>query len=145
MAGGVTFSRRRQPGAVHDTYTLAEMSDATLARAAPARRDMPACWSIRCRRCIPTSGRPPTRPCPQPPDASVDRAAYTAWLTELRAICTERAIVLNLRRGLRRLPLAPGGAQEYSVEADIVTYGDGRRRFSRRRGVRPSPLHEALS
>ena len=58
------------------------------------------------------------------PDAGVDRAAYAAWLKELRAVCSERGIVLIFDEVFVGFRLAPGGAQEYfGVEADIVTYG----------------------
>lgn len=53
-----------------------------------------------------------------------DREAYTAWLKELREVCTERGIVLIFDEVFLGFRLAPGGAQEYfGVAADIVTYG----------------------
>jgi glutamate-1-semialdehyde 2,1-aminomutase len=56
--------------------------------------------------------------------AHFDRAAYTAWLRELRAICTERGIALIFDEVFLGFRLAPGGAQEYfGVQADLVTYG----------------------
>ena len=85
----------------------------------------PACWSIRCRRFIPTrrrransalldSGR----------RAHFDQDAYAAWLKQLRAVCTERNIVLIFDEVFVGFRLAPGGAQEYfGVRADLVTYG----------------------
>jgi glutamate-1-semialdehyde 2,1-aminomutase len=56
--------------------------------------------------------------------AGFDRAAYTSWLQDLRAVCTERNIVLIFDEVFVGFRLAPGGAQEYfGVPADMVTYG----------------------
>ncbi|MGH6841393.1 MAG: aminotransferase class III-fold pyridoxal phosphate-dependent enzyme, partial [Methylocella sp.] len=50
--------------------------------------------------------------------------AYTFWLRRLRAVCTERKIVLIFDEVFSGFRLALGGAQEYfGVRADIVTYG----------------------
>src|SRR5262249_56716409 len=56
--------------------------------------------------------------------ARFDRAAYTAWLQQLRAVCSERGIVLIFDEVFVGFRLARGGAQEYfGVRADLVTYG----------------------
>ncbi|MDY0743483.1 aminotransferase class III-fold pyridoxal phosphate-dependent enzyme [Paucibacter sp. R3-3] len=56
--------------------------------------------------------------------AGFDRAAYTAWLKQLREVCSERGIVLIFDEVFVGFRLAPGGAQEYfGVKADMVTYG----------------------
>jgi glutamate-1-semialdehyde 2,1-aminomutase len=56
--------------------------------------------------------------------AGFDRAAYSTWLQELRAVCTQRQIVLIFDEVFVGFRLAPGGAQEYfGVRADMVTYG----------------------
>ena len=56
--------------------------------------------------------------------AHFDRDAYTDWLKRLRAVCTERDIVLIFDEVFVGFRLAPGGAQEYfGVRADLVTYG----------------------
>jgi glutamate-1-semialdehyde 2,1-aminomutase len=56
--------------------------------------------------------------------AHFDRAAYTAWLAELRRVCTARGIVLVFDEVFVGFRLAHGGAQEYfGVRADLVTYG----------------------
>ena len=56
--------------------------------------------------------------------ARFDKAAYTDWLKRLRAICTERGIVLIFDEVFVGFRLARGGAQEYfGVKADMVTYG----------------------
>ena len=46
------------PVSPHETYTLADMSERTLHVLQHAQATSPACWSIRCRRCIPTATRP---------------------------------------------------------------------------------------
>ncbi len=57
-------------------------------------------------------------------NARFDRAAYTDWLQQLRAVCTERRIPLIFDEVFTGFRLAPGGAQEYfGVRADMVTYG----------------------
>jgi len=112
------------PAPVHDTYTLAETSDATLA-VLRSRRDI-ACVLVNPLQALhPNIGAPAdTTLVHSRPDASVDRASYAAWLKALRAICTERAIVLIFDEVFVGFRLAPGGAQEYfGVAADIVTYG----------------------
>jgi glutamate-1-semialdehyde 2,1-aminomutase len=56
--------------------------------------------------------------------AHLDRAAYVDWLKQLRAVCTERGIVLIFDEVFVGFRLAPGGAQDYfGVRADLVTYG----------------------
>ena len=56
--------------------------------------------------------------------ASYDKEAYTAWLKDLRKVCTERNIVLIFDEVFLGFRLAKGGAQEYfGVRADMVTYG----------------------
>jgi glutamate-1-semialdehyde 2,1-aminomutase len=56
--------------------------------------------------------------------AHFDRAAYVEWLQRLRAVCSERGIVLIFDEIFVGFRLAPGGAQEYfGVRADMVTYG----------------------
>ena len=112
------------PVPAHDTYTLAEMSDATLA-VLRRRRDI-ACVLVNPLQALhPNIGAPAdTTLVHSRPDASVGRAAYTAWLKQLRTICSERAIVLIFDEVFVGFRLAPGGAQEYfGVAADIVTYG----------------------
>ena len=54
----------------------------------------------------------------------VDRAAYAAWLRDLRDVCTTRGIVLIFDEVFLGFRLAYGGAQEYfGLRADMVTYG----------------------
>jgi glutamate-1-semialdehyde 2,1-aminomutase len=57
-------------------------------------------------------------------DAHFDREACSEWLKQVRAVCTERNIVLIFDEVFVGFRLAPGGAQEYfGVRADLVTYG----------------------
>jgi glutamate-1-semialdehyde 2,1-aminomutase len=58
------------------------------------------------------------------PGAHFDKARYGAWLKKLRAVCSERSIVLIFDEVFVGFRLAKGGAQEYfGVRADLVTYG----------------------
>jgi glutamate-1-semialdehyde 2,1-aminomutase len=53
-----------------------------------------------------------------------DREAYTAWLAELRQVCTDKGIALIMDEVFLGFRLAAGGAQAYfNVKADMVTYG----------------------
>jgi glutamate-1-semialdehyde 2,1-aminomutase len=57
-------------------------------------------------------------------NAHFDCAGYADWLGRLRAVCTERGIVLIFDEVFVGFRLARGGAQEYfGVKADMVTYG----------------------
>jgi glutamate-1-semialdehyde 2,1-aminomutase len=56
--------------------------------------------------------------------AHFDRTGYTDWLKRLRAVCSERNIVLIFDEVFVGFRIAAGGAQEYfGVAADLVTYG----------------------
>jgi glutamate-1-semialdehyde 2,1-aminomutase len=118
-----------QPGAgnpvpARDTLTLKEMGEGTL-RVLRARRDV-ACVLVN-----PLQALHPNKAAPGDSalvdsgrGAHFDRAAYTKWLQELRAVCTERGIALIFDEVFVGFRLAPGGAQEYfGVRADMVTYG----------------------
>lgn len=112
------------PVAAQDTLTLSEMGHNTL-RVLRKRRDI-ACILIN-----PLQALHPNVAAPS--DSSLldssrkggfDKAAYTAWLQELRQICTERGIALIFDEVFVGFRLAPGGAQAYfGVPADLVTYG----------------------
>jgi glutamate-1-semialdehyde 2,1-aminomutase len=106
------------------TYTLSEMNERTL-RVLRTRRDI-ACVLVNPLQALhPNAGAPG--------DSSLvdssrrggfDRATYTAWLKQLREVCTERGIVLIFDEVFVGFRLAPGGAQAYfGVRADMVTYG----------------------
>ncbi len=112
------------PAPAHETYTLSEMSSQTL-HVLRTRHD------IACVLVNPLQALAPNAPAPADSAlvdsaraAHFDRSAYTQWLKELRAICTERGIVLIFDEVLVGFRLARGGAQEYfGVQADLVTYG----------------------
>ncbi len=107
-----------------DTYTLEEM-DADSLRVLRKRRD------IACVLVNPLQALHPNRGAPGDSTlidssrrAAFDRAGYTAWLQQLRQVCSERGIVLIFDEVFLGFRLAPGGAQEYfGVRADMVTYG----------------------
>ena len=112
------------PVGARETYTLKEMSKATL-RVLRRRRD------IACVLVNPVQSMHLNKPAPvdsilvdSARRAELDRAAYTEWLKQLRAVCTERGIVLIFDEVFVGFRLAVGGAQEYfGVAADLVTYG----------------------
>ncbi len=112
------------PLPARDTYTLRDMSEEAL-RVLRTRRD------IACVLVNPLQALHPNAAAPSDSSlvdsgrkAHFDRAAYTAWLKALRAVCTERNIVLIFDEVFVGFRLAPGGAQEYfGVHADLVTYG----------------------
>ncbi len=108
----------------HETYTLKEMDDDTL-RVLRKRRDI-ACVLVNPLQALhPNSNAPgDSSLLDSGRSAHFDRAVYTAWLEKLRAVCTERGIVLIFDEVFVGFRLAPGGAQEYfGVRADMVTYG----------------------
>ena len=107
-----------------ETYTLKDMDEKSL-RVLRTRRD------IACVLVNPLQALHPNRNAPGDStlvdgsrSAGYDRAAYTAWLKQLREVCTERGIVLIFDEVFLGFRLAPGGAQDYfGVRADLVTYG----------------------
>ena len=106
------------------TYTLREMDERTL-RVLRTRRD------IACVLVNPLQALHPNAAAPGDSSlidssrrAHYDREAYTAWLRQLRQVCTERGIALIFDEVFMGFRLAAGGAQEYfGVKADLVTYG----------------------
>ena len=106
------------------TYTLRDMDAASL-QVLRARSD------IACVLVNPVQAMHPNASAPADSglidsgrSARFDRAAYAAWLKELRAVCSERGIVLIFDEVFVGFRLARGGAQEYfGVRADLVTYG----------------------
>ena len=143
------------PLPARDTYTLADMSEATL-RVLRTRRDI-ACVLVNPLQALhPNAGAPAD-------SALVDSAPQRRFrqgrptrrgCSELRDVCTERGIVLIFDEVFVGFRLAPGGAQEYfGVKADLVTYGKtlggglpvgvvcGRREFMKRfRDDRPADV-----
>jgi glutamate-1-semialdehyde 2,1-aminomutase len=142
------------PIAARETYTLNDMSDAAL-KVLRTRRDI-ACVLVNPLQALhPNSSAPGDSTLIDSGRAAhFDRAAYARWLEKLRAVCTERGIVLIFDEVFVGFRLAPGGAQEYfGVRADMVTYGKtvagglpigvlcGRGRFMRRfREDRPADV-----
>ena len=112
------------PIAAHDTLTLQEMGQATL-RVLRKRGD------IACVLVNPLQALHPNVAAPSDGSlldsgrrAGFDKAAYTAWLQQLRSICDARGIALIFDEVFVGFRLAPGGAQDYfGVRADMVTYG----------------------
>jgi glutamate-1-semialdehyde 2,1-aminomutase len=107
-----------------ETYTLKEMDEKSL-RVLRNRSDI-ACVLVNPLQALhPNSGAPgDSSLVDSGRRASFDRAAYTAWLKQLRDVCTARGIVLIFDEVFVGFRLAPGGAQEYfGVRADMVTYG----------------------
>jgi glutamate-1-semialdehyde 2,1-aminomutase len=106
------------------TYTLKEMDAATL-RVLRTRRD------IACVLVNPLQALHPNAAAPGDSAlidgarrAGFDKAAYTAWLRQLRQVCSERGIVLIFDEVFMGFRLGAGGAQAYfGVQADMVTYG----------------------
>jgi glutamate-1-semialdehyde 2,1-aminomutase len=112
------------PVPARETYTLKEMDDDSL-RVLRNRRDI-ACVLVNPLQALhPNKGAPgDSTLLDSSRTAGFDRAAYTAWLKQLREICTERKIVLIFDEVFVGFRIAPGGAQEYfDVNADMVTYG----------------------
>src|ERR1700676_2403591 len=112
------------PLAARETYTLKDMDQASL-RVLRNRRD------IACVLVNPLQALHPNVSAPGDStlidsgrSAHFDRAAYSAWLRELRAECSARGIVLIFDEVFVGFRLGLGGAQEYfGVRADMVTYG----------------------
>jgi glutamate-1-semialdehyde 2,1-aminomutase len=112
------------PRPPREVYTLAEMSERTLA-VLRARHD------IACVLVNPVQAMHPNAP--PPSDGSLvagervahyDKAAYAEWLRRLRDVCTARGIVLIFDEVFLGFRVARGGVQEYlGVPADLVTYG----------------------
>jgi glutamate-1-semialdehyde 2,1-aminomutase len=112
------------PMTAHETYTLKDMDEAAL-RVLRSRRDI-ACVLVNPLQAMhPNSGAPgDSALIDSGRRAEYNRAAYTEWLRKLRAVCTERNIVLIFDEVFVGFRLASGGAQEYfGVRADMVTYG----------------------
>ena len=112
------------PVPARETYTLKDMDDDTL-RVLSMRRDI-ACVIVNPLQALHPNANAPgdSALVDSARSAFFDRAAYTEWLRRLRAVCSERKIVLIFDEVFTGFRLAPGGAQEYfGVRADMVTYG----------------------
>jgi glutamate-1-semialdehyde 2,1-aminomutase len=112
------------PVPARETYTLKDM-DADSLRVLRRRGDI-ACVLINPLQALHPNANAPgdSSLVDSGRRAHFDRAGYTAWLQELRTVCSERGIVLIFDEVFVGFRLAPGGAQEYfGVKADMVTYG----------------------
>ncbi|TPV97195.1 MAG: aminotransferase class III-fold pyridoxal phosphate-dependent enzyme [Myxococcales bacterium FL481] len=112
------------PSHARDTFTLEDMSEATLS-VLRHRKDI-ACVLVNPLQALhPNSSAPSDSMLISSARAvRFDREAYTRWLQRLRQVCTERNIVLIFDEIFVGFRLAKGGAQEYfGVQADMVTYG----------------------
>jgi glutamate-1-semialdehyde 2,1-aminomutase len=112
------------PVPARDTYTLNDMSERAL-RVLRNRRDI-ACVLVNPLQSLHPNGSAPadTSLVDGARSAHFDKGAYAEWLRKLRAVCTERGIVLIFDEVFVGFRLAPGGAQEYfGAKADLVTYG----------------------
>jgi glutamate-1-semialdehyde 2,1-aminomutase len=112
------------PVPAHETYTLKEMSDATL-RILKTRRNI-ACVLVNPLQALHPNASPAADSAlvDSSRSAHFDKQAYADWLRELRQVCTEHHIALIFDEVFVGFRLARGGAQEFfDVRADLVTYG----------------------
>ncbi len=106
------------------TYTLADMSEATLE--VLATRKNIACVLVNPLQAMhPNAGAPGDSTLVNGrADKRADRAAYAAWLQRLAAVCRKAGIVLIVDEVFTGFRLAPRGACEYfGIAPDMVTYG----------------------
>ena len=107
-----------------ETYTLRDMDERSL-QVLRTRRDI-ACVLVNPLQALHPNASAPgdSTLVDSARRAAFDRAAYTTWLQDLRAVCSDRGIVLIFDEVFLGFRLARGGAQEYfDVKADLVTYG----------------------
>jgi len=112
------------PVPARETYTLKDMDERSL-RVLRKRRDI-ACVLVNPLQALHPNTNAPgdSALVDSSRTAYFDRPAYAEWLKKLRAVCSERGIVLILDEVFVGFRLAPGGAQEYfAVKADMVIYG----------------------
>lgn len=118
-----------QPGVgnerkTNDVYTLKDMDKDTL-KVLRTRKDI-ACVLVNPLQALHPNANAPSDAMliNSERSAHYDKAAYSAWLQELQAVCNARGIVLIMDEVFMGFRLAYGGAQEYfKVRADLVTYG----------------------
>ena len=106
------------------TYTLKDLDERSL-RVLARRRDV-ACVLVNPAQALHPNAIAPgdSGLVDSARNAHFDREAYADWLRRLRAVCTERKIVLIFDEVFSGFRLACGGAQEYfGVRADMVAYG----------------------
>ncbi|MFY7942429.1 MAG: aminotransferase class III-fold pyridoxal phosphate-dependent enzyme, partial [Burkholderiaceae bacterium] len=107
-----------------ETYTLSDMNPRSL-EVLRTRKDI-ACVLINPLQALHPNANAPgdSTLVDSSRQAAYDRDAYTAWLRQLRQVCTEKGIALIFDEVFLGFRLAEGGAQAYfGVQADLVTYG----------------------
>jgi len=112
------------PVPARQTYTLRDLSEDSL-RLLRTRRNI-ACVLVNPLQALHPNGGAPADSAliDGARRAGFDKEAYADWLRRLRAVCSERNIVLIFDEVFVGFRLAFGGAQEYfGVHADLVTYG----------------------
>jgi len=112
------------PVPAHETYTLADMAEESL-RVLRTRDDI-ACVLVNPLQALHPNASAPADSAllDSGRRARFDKDAYGDWLKRLRAVCSERNIVLIFDEVFVGFRLARGGAQQYfGVRADLVTYG----------------------
>lgn len=118
-----------QPGVgnkreVNDVYTLNDLSEKTLT-ILKTRKDI-ACVLINPMQAFHPNGDTASDSMLIASDRSThfNKEKYTVWLKKIRAICTERNIVLIFDEVFTGFRLSHRGAQGYfDIQADMVTYG----------------------
>ena len=134
------------PVPAHETFTLKDMDEDSL-HVLRTRRDI-ACVLVNPLQALhPNAGAPADSGLiDSSRRAGFDRPAYTQWLQDLREVCTERGIVLDLRRSICRLQAGSGR----SAGIFRCQGGHGHLRQdpcrwpAHRSGVRTPRVHEAL-
>jgi glutamate-1-semialdehyde 2,1-aminomutase len=112
------------PAPAPRTYTLKDLDERSL-RVLARRRDV-ACVLVNPMQALHPNAMAPSDSglLDSARNARFQREAYADWLRRVRAVCTERGIVLIFDEVFSGFRLAPGGAQEYfGVRADMVVYG----------------------
>jgi len=112
------------PGPARSVYTLKDLDEASL-EVLRTRRDI-ACVLVNPLQALHPNAAASTDGSlvDSGRRASFDREWYTAWLQDLRRVCSERRIPLILDEVFVGFRVAYGGAQEYfGIAADLVTYG----------------------
>lgn len=118
-----------QPGignqrVTHDVYTLADLSEKTL-HVLKTRKDI-ACVLINPMQAMHPNSEASSDATLIASDRAThfDRALYTQWLHQVRAVCDENNIVLIFDEVFTGFRLGYKGAQAYfNIQADLVTYG----------------------
>ena len=107
-----------------DVYTLADQSEQSL-QVLRTRKDI-ACVLINPLQAFHPNSDAPSVTTLVASDRSngFDKPGYTAWLRQVREVCSQRGIVLIFDEVFTGFRLAYRGAQEfYGIQADLVTYG----------------------